>query len=279
MPAEAADSVAGHLFGSTGRGVALEETDEGILIVAHIEPDRSDEVLRDLSVLLKNMQNLGILKRPASVSAAEEPEEDWMAVFRAQHDVIRVSDRLTVRPTWCEPAGEGDLLIDPGLAFGTGSHATTYLCLVLLDSAVGNPPPPTMLDLGTGTGVLAIASIRLGVPRAVAVDIDPTAVEVARENAELNSVSDRLELVSGGVGDIRGSFPLVTANLSTYTLMQEAARIAELVAPEGTLIVSGILEEEMEEILAVFGSRGLRKKDLLSEGTWSAASLVRPAAG
>ncbi len=274
---EAADAVAAFLGEITGRGVWIEGDEADKTVVAYIEPEAADDLVRSLKAFIDSFSSEG-KARCGPVSCRETPEEDWMAVFRSQHGLVAVSDRLAVRPTWVSPGAGREVVIDPGLAFGTGSHASTRLCLVLLDEAIGSKPPPAMLDLGTGTGVLAIASVVLGVPRAVAVDIDPVATGVARENAERNRVADRVIVVCRGVGSVSDTYPLVAANLSTFVLVEEAKSISSVVGEGGRLIVSGVSSGEMETVLAAFAPYGLTPDRRLAADGWEAARLVKGAA-
>jgi ribosomal protein L11 methyltransferase len=206
----------------------------------------------------------------------EVPEENWMEVFRSQHTTVRISDRLVIRPTWCDPTSDHEIVLDPGLAFGTGSHVTTRMCLVLLDQCVGDQAPGRMFDLGTGSGILAIAGAYLGIRDILAVDIDTMAVDVAYRNVQSNSVNDHVKVVEGGIETAEGLYDIITANLSASLLKRLASNMAQHLNTGGNLIISGILEDEKTAVLEAFTRCGLRTERVMKEKVWIAALLVSP---
>jgi ribosomal protein L11 methyltransferase len=200
-----------------------------------------------------------------------EVADDWAERWRSFHRPLVLDGRLRVRPPW-EPAGSEalDAVIDPGQAFGTGAHATTRLCLELmlaLDAYSGS-----FLDLGCGSGVLAIVAARLGFAPVVALDNDPAAVEATATNAAVNGVAVdvrrfdlRTEVVPGAT--------VVVANLLGPLLLQLAAS-RRLAAAAEALIVSGLLVHEADAVAAAFAARGLRERDRQVSGEWAALVLV-----
>lgn len=184
------------------------------------------------------------------IESLEDP--GWAVAWQDYFVPIKVSTRIIVAPPWHPPdlqPGEFGLLIYPAQAFGTGTHATTRLCLEALDRAVGAPAPSEMLDLGCGSGILAIAALRLGVSKALAVDFDPLCAENTEKNSALNEIDPaRLEIRQATVAEVRGAFPLITANLSSKTLLEERQGIIALLKPGGRLFLSGILDEDEEEV-------------------------------
>lgn len=168
-------------------------------------------------------------------------DQDWVRLTQAQFDPVRVSPRLWVVPSWHEPPDPNavNLAIDPGVAFGTGSHATTRLCLAWLDAHIRGGE--TVLDYGCGSGILAIAALRLGAARAVGVDIDPQATEAARRNAELNGVAARFTVAQRAED---GNADVAVANILANPLRVLAPVLVRAVRPGGTLVLSGILEEQ-----------------------------------
>ena len=212
------------------------------------------------------------------VRAAEMEDEDWAA--RSQAGLRRIAiGRVTVAPPWDIPDNPAGVVvvIQPSTGFGTGHHETTRLCLALLQEQ-----PLTgrrVLDLGTGSGVLALAALRLGAADVEAVDYDPEALRNAEENARLNGVTAGLTIRQADLAsDSLTPADIVVANLTGALLQREASRIAELVRPDGTLIVSGILDHELDDVLAAFAA-GLQVTDTRREGEWRAARLTasRPA--
>jgi ribosomal protein L11 methyltransferase len=218
---------------------------------------------------------MGILAEGYHFEMEEVLERDWMEIFRSQHKTVRISDRLMVRPTWCDPTGDHEVVLDPGLAFGTGSHPTTRMSLVLLDKVAGSQPPARMFDLGTGSGILAIAGAFLGIEDILAVDIDATAVDVAIRNVKNNGVSDGVRIAEGSIDKAEGLYEIITANLSASVLKKLATAIAEHLAPDGSLIISGLLEDEEAQVTEAFTNCGLSVERVMNEKLWVAALLQR----
>ena len=176
-------------------------------------------------------------------------EQNWVQLTQAQFEPIRVSRRLWIVPSWHEapdPAAV-NLVLDPGMAFGTGSHPTTRLCLEWLERNVS--AGCSLLDYGCGSGILAIAAARLGAGRVAGVDIDPQAVEAARANAERNEVT---AVFSDSTQQAAGEYDLVVANILSNPLRVLAPAICAHVRPGGRLALSGILREQAEEIIAIY---------------------------
>ena len=177
------------------------------------------------------------------------PEQDWVRLTQSQFDPIRVSERLWIVPSWHEaPDPEALVLVlDPGMAFGTGSHPTTRLCLEWLERTV--TPGTTILDYGCGSGILAIAAAKLGAAGVLGVDIDAQAVTAARDNAKRNGIAARFE---DSAQEIRGQFDIVVANILSNPLKALAPAICAHVRPGGALAISGILSEQADELIAIY---------------------------
>ncbi len=215
--------------------------------------------------------------------STREIADDWDQRWRQFHRPLVLGSSLTVRPPW-EPSGDTaiDLVIDPGRAFGTGAHATTRLCLELLlelaergasGAALAEPEAGPFLDLGCGSGVLAIAAARLGWAPVLALDIDPAALEATRKNAERNGVEvevRRFDLRSEPA-PVAGT---VAANLLGPLLLQWAGRAPE---PPERLIASGLLAHEGDSVAAAFAARGLAERTRRAAGEWLALVLERAA--
>ena len=176
----------------------------------------------------------------------EVEEQNWVQLTQSQFDPIRITDRLWIVPSWHEApdAGAINLMLDPGMAFGTGSHPTTRLCLQWLCDAV--TPGCSMLDYGCGSGIHGIAAAKLGAGDVLGVDIDDKAVEAARDNAARNHAAMRLQHSAVPVGD---TFDLVVANILTNPLCVLAPAIAARVAPGGRVALSGVLETQAELVI------------------------------
>jgi ribosomal protein L11 methyltransferase len=208
--------------------------------------------------------------RDAAVGDPEPvPAEDWSEAWKAGLRAVDVSARLRIRPSFAasEPApGRAELVIDPGQAFGTGSHASTRLALEWIDRlAPALEPGARILDVGCGTGVLALAALRLSAgTRAVALDLDPQAARAARANARSNGLAARVDVVLGPLEAVReGPFGLVVANLLRSELLPLAAAIARRTAAGGFAVVSGLLESERAEVAGALARVGLAERDAL----------------
>ena len=201
----------------------------------------------DLIALARDLRTtLGLDELPEH-SIETLADRDWEREWLRDFGAMRFGERLWICPTGSEPDAGGAIVVrlDPGLAFGTGSHATTAMCLEWLDGLeLGDR---TMLDYGCGSGVLAIAALRLGCKRAHAMDIDVQAVTATRQNAAHNGVSDRLA-VTAGAGTIDGTFDVVAANILAGPLADLAAAISEHVAPDGLLALSGVLADQVDMV-------------------------------
>lgn len=202
-------------------------------------------------------------------------EADWAEAWKAHFKPLRVGRRLVIVPSWEDYRSRPDdviLRLDPGMAFGTGTHASTALCLESLERLVR--PGADVLDVGTGSGILAIASALLGARRVVAVDIDPVAVRVARENVAGNGVSAKVEVRQGEAADEPGgSYDLVVANLTAAIHASVHADLARPLRSGGTLVASGIIAEEAGRMAEVFAGDGLTCRERLELEGWIALIL------
>ncbi|UCV22703.1 50S ribosomal protein L11 methyltransferase [Ferribacterium limneticum] len=212
-------------------------------IVALLEPDADIDALLGVAT-----SAIGLSEAPAYTVETVE-EQNWVQLTQSQFDPIRVSERLWIVPSWHEtpdPAAV-NLILDPGMAFGTGSHPTTRLCLEWLERNVSEGC--TVLDYGCGSGILAIAAARLGAGRVAGVDIDPLAVEAAHSNAERNGV---VALFADSAMPVAGEYDVVVANILSNPLRVLAPAICAHVRSGGRLALSGILREQAEEIIAIY---------------------------
>lgn len=193
---------------------------------------------------------IGLAETPAFTVERIE-EQNWVQLTQSQFDPIRVSDRLWIVPSWHDapdPAAV-NLVLDPGMAFGTGSHPTTGLCLEWLERHYAGGCAETLLDYGCGSGILAIAGARMGATNVTGVDIDPQAVDAAQANAERNEVTARFADLEQ---PLTGQWQVVVANILANPLKALAPAISAHVAPGGWLVLSGILVEQADDLIAIY---------------------------
>ena len=200
-------------------------------------------------------------------------QEDWAENWKQHFPAVRIGRQLVIRPSWEEIEPQpGDVLLtlDPGMAFGTGTHGTTRLCLeaiAALYSEAGGPQ--RVLDVGTGSGILAMAAAALGARRVLACDIDEQSCCTARENVELNRLQERVEITGEPLAQLEGDFDLVVANILAEENVRLAAELVSRVAPGGWLILSGILQEREEFVIQGFAPFPLQSPQLSRREDWS----------
>lgn len=231
-------------------------------------------------------EGLWHLSQIRSLPAAEYntiPDQDWMTAWKKHYKPIPVGQKLLILPAWLESTypDRVAIKIDPSMAFGTGSHPTTQLCLALLEKYV--QPGRPVIDVGCGSGILSIGAIKMGASAALAVDIDAASVRATDENAAANGVGDQITAATGSVAEIlQGQYfirqaPLVLANILTPTLVRLFNEdMAKLITPGGVILLSGILIEQATEVEVEAGSHGLRLLERMVIGDWIAMAFQKP---
>lgn len=213
-----------------------------------------------------------------SIQSLTIADQDWLAEWKKGYEPVLIGERLLITPSWKReqlPVNDRVIVqIDPGMAFGTGTHETTRGCLELLEKYCHGG---SLLDVGTGTGILAIAAIKLFPgSRVVGFDIDPEAIDVALENAEINGVAEELEFEVNKLASFHGQmFDLVLANLTADVIVPLASDFPLVMSPQGTLIVSGILREQGDDVCAVLGTHGFQVVEAKPDGEWVSFALKR----
>jgi ribosomal protein L11 methyltransferase len=209
-------------------------------------------------------------------------ESDWATAWKSHFPVLRVGRRLVIRPTWRRHRRRPDdvvLALDPGMAFGTGLHPTTRLCLAALERLAddGRLRGARVLDVGCGSGILAIAALRLGAGSALGVDTDPIAVEASEANVRRNRLVRRFRARAGSVPSGEPRFDVVLANLIASVLVGLADELAAELRPGGTLLASGIFRDREADVGLALEAAGLVVGDRSAEGDWVALLADRPA--
>jgi ribosomal protein L11 methyltransferase len=197
-------------------------------------------------------------------------EEDWANAWKAHFTTVRIGRRIVIRPTWIDhnPAPTDVVVsLDPGAAFGTGLHPTTNRCLQVLETIV--QPGDRVFDVGTGSGILAIAAVALGAATVTGVDVDEIAVAVARANVQANGFSDKITIESGSVDgpDADCRYDIVVANIIARVIVEIAPRLVQRLKPSGTLITAGIITDRAEDVAIRLTSLGLHLERLI-DGDW-----------
>jgi ribosomal protein L11 methyltransferase len=273
IPADASEGLTNFVWELGALGVVEEEPPGGPARLRAFFPDTADTAILATRVdaYLAALDALGFHGgRPSRV--APLAEDDWAEAWRAHFAPFAVGRRLVVAPPWETPAADGRLVltIEPGRAFGTGQHGSTAGCLLLLESLLERARPARALDLGTGSGLLAIAAARLGVPHVDAVDSDPDAVASAAANVERNALADRVHcaLADAATVDVP-AVPLVVANLLAAAHRALAPRYRRLVIPGGVIVLGGLLDAEADDVAAVLAAHGLVRVDARSVEGWT----------
>ena len=205
-----------------------------------------------------------------SLAADGVEQQDWETAWKAYYHALPIGKRLAIVPSWEEyPTDRIVIRLDPGMAFGTGTHETTALCLAALDELVKGGE--RVLDIGTGSGILAIAALKLGAAGAEGVDIDPMCVRTAGENARLNGVDGKLKVLVGDLSDkATGKYDIITANIVANAILHLAPCVPALLAEGGTFIASGIIDAREEEVCAGLAAAGLKVAEVRRQGGWVA---------
>ncbi len=243
----------------------------------------NDETVEDRKKRVEEaLWYLGRIQPLPTVQFREIHDQDWMEAWKVHYEPISIGTRLVILPAWIEKEYPGRLpiRINPGMAFGTGTHPTTQLCLEFLEELV--KPEMTVFDIGCGSGILSAGAVILGASRVIAVDIDPASVRSTTENCALNNVLDKVSIARGSAELIRcGHFsdlraPLVVANiLASVILVLLEDKLADLVEPGGHLVLSGILAHQAQEIIQAANEQGLKLNEIKQVEDWNAIDLIK----
>lgn len=267
VPLQQAEDISAQLFELGCAGVQEETVDHGVCLIAFFEDQKKQaDILRAYKTL---MADFGVT---AEIHAEAVPNEDWTTSWRDYFKPVYATPRIVICPAWApEPVPEGgfSILIDPKMAFGTGHHETTRLALMGLEKCVVGRE--RVLDVGTGSGILAIAAIKLGAQSVMAVDTDPPAIDNTQENLVLNGVLEGVVVKEGSVGAVSGTFDVVVANIISSILVPLLPQIATRVQPGGRVVLGGILTREREAFCKAITQAGFVMDEMLEDGEWICA--------
>jgi len=296
---ELAEAVADVLARFAYSGVMMEQgvkyTDEEdagtptgpITVRAYLE--MNDQIEETRQKVEESLYYLGMIQPLPAASYKQIADQNWMEAWKQHYKPILIGERLVVLPAWMDSPDPDRVAIkiDPGMAFGTGTHPTTQLCLELMEafftqSQIVNRKSKIVIDIGCGSGILSIAALKLGATSALGVDIDADSIVNARENANTNHAGDELILGIGSIQEILdGKFPfrkapLVVANILAPVIIRLFdAGLAELMDDGGSIILSGILQEQTQNVIEAAQAKGLRMNERKQLGDWVALTMTR----
>jgi len=285
VAAELEEIIVNYLVETGLDGVEIREPEPSkVEILAYIGADRDAE---QFTLLLRNfldrMAETEPQYGPSELTRFSIEDTDWSETWKDGFKPIKVGSKLVIAPSWEQYSarqGERVIIIDPGMAFGTGQHETTGLCLEALSDLTDHPLPAwkgqdiNLLDVGCGSGILALAAVTLGVRRAEAIDNDPVAVEIACKNIEINGLQDYISARLEDIQNIRGEFRIITANIQLNILKSMSSQLKRLLAKDGVLIMSGILIDQQAPLLEAYADLAALRKRV--KGEWAAVELARP---
>lgn len=285
----------------TEQGVKYNDAEDAgtptgpITVRAYLE--MNDQIEETRQKLEESLFYLGMIRPLPAPSYKQIADQNWMEAWKQYYKPILIGQRLLILPAWMETPDPNRIAIkiDPGMAFGTGTHPTTQLCLELMEKYFDDRPqtidhesssmvnrPWSTIDVGCGSGILSIAALKLGAEQALGVDIDHESITNSRENADTNEVGDELILGVGSVQEILdGKFPfkqapLVVANILAPVIVRLFdAGMADLIEENGSIILSGILQEQEESVVEAGQAKGLRMTERRQMGDWVALTMIR----
>ena len=292
---EALEPVSGIFYGLDCKGVAIEdpndilEREQGPLtwdfadinVLEHkgevavvkayfSEEDNMEEVLEYINKKMAELKDLGIDTGLAKVESEKMYEEDWANNWKKYYKPTKIGERIVVKPTWEEYNATDDELVlelDPGMAFGTGTHETTRMCIQALDKYVKEDS--TVFDVGCGSGILAIAAAKLGAKKAVGVDLDPVAVESAKENVGFNNL-DNIEILYGNLVEvIEGKADIVVANIIAEVICILTEDVKRVLKEDGYFITSGIIHDRVDMVTTKLKETGFEIVEVNKDGEWN----------
>jgi len=270
VPADKMDSEAFESMAESIHALGIaEETDIDAELTVHIawfDCGEDEQLTREN--ILKTVMQAGIASDHISLNTLEQ--QDWETAWQKDWHGMPIGQNLWVRPSFCDKSTEGrtDIVLDPGMAFGTGTHPTTQLCLEAVERICADTPPATLLDMGAGSGLLAIAALKLGTGSALAIDMEEESVEACAANATINGVT--MDVLLDDTPP-KQQFDLVVANILAAPLVWMAKELAPCVKDH--LILSGLLIEHVDDVAAAYIAEGLHEVRRDTQGDWASVEL------
>ena len=246
---------------------------EGVIIKAYLSEEKN--LVSELEMIrekIKLLPGYGLDIGEGTVDVSQVDDSEWATEWKKYYKPTKVSKNIVIKPTWEEyEKAEGEMVIelDPGMAFGTGTHETTKMCIMELEETLS--PESTVFDIGCGSGILSIAAAKLGAKRVIGVDLDPVAVSVSRENAELNNVTDRLEFREGNLMDVVSEkADVIVANIIADIIMLLSKTVGGFLKEGGIFISSGIIHAKIDDVKAALEENGFEVIKVQKMGEWAA---------
>ena len=278
---DTSDGLTNFLWEQGALGVVEEQLEHapGRLIAFFPEAASSTALVNAVSAYRASLRALGFDVGPQDPEIHPLLDEAWAIAWQQSFPPRTIGERLLVLPPWeAAPAADGRMaiVIEPGRAFGTGHHGSTESSLALLERALTELPSARVLDVGTGSGILAVAAVKLGASSVLGIDIDPDATAAAQANAERNACRDRIEVALASPETLGPeAFPVVVANLLAHTHVALGRTYARLVAPGGALVLGGILADEDRPVVEALEAAGFALSERLIVDGWCALALAR----
>lgn len=297
---EAEEAVVNLFYETGAKGVVIESTENLMMLkedptvnyidesILNMDPNASivrgyfneeldcDECIHQLLTGIKKLPSYGLDPGSCELSITEVEEDDWANSWKKYYKPTKVGKRIVIKPIWEEYEAKEDEIIvnmDPGMAFGTGTHETTQLCVTRLEEYV--KPGDMVLDIGCGTGILSMIAAELGCEKVIGVDLDPVAVKVAQDNIEMNGLSDKIEIREGNlveVIDAAEKADIIVANILAEAIIELSGMIIPFLKENGVFIASGIINDRLEAVLDQLNQEGFEILNIEQMGEWNSVS-------
>ena len=257
----------------------LENDTEETKIMAYFSEEETNlpEKIAVIKEKIRNLTEFGLSIGSGTVELSNVNQEDWESAWKQYFKPVHVTDRIVVKPEWEEYSPqEGEIVIeiDPGMAFGTGTHETTSMCINQIEKNL--KAGDRVIDIGSGSGILSMASVLLGAEKATGVDLDPVAVRVALENVELNNLQDKIEILHGNLTDvIREKADIVVANIMADIILILLEDVRAFIKDDGLFISSGIIQEKRAAVEARLLEKNFRIVEVETKGEWCAITAQK----